>query len=131
MNGDMFRVFALVLIVCIFAITLKSCRGEYALLLSLAATALVLVFLLRSVYPYIVRFRENFDNAELWGECFSVVLKSLGISYLTGFVADICRDFGQSALATKAELAGRCAVFVLCIPLMNGVLDTALGFAGL
>ena len=131
MSTEIFKVLSLILVVCIFAVTLRTYRGEYALLLSLAAVVVILAFILKSVYPAITRLREGFDAGNIPSECFSVVLKALGISYLTGFVADICSDYGHTSLAGKAELAGRCAIFVLCLPLMNSVLDTALGFAGL
>lgn len=131
MSTEIFKVFGLILVVCVLAVTLKSYKGEYALLLSLAAVVVILVFILKSVYPAINRLRDSFDAGGIPAECFSVVLKSLGIAYLTGFIADICRDYGHTSLAGKAELAGRCAIFVLCLPLMNSVLDTALGFAGL
>lgn len=131
MSTEVFKVLSLILVVCILAVTLKSYKGEYALLLSLAAVVVILVFILKSVYPAINRLREGFEAGGVPSECFSVVLKSLGIAYLTGFVADICRDYGHTSLASKAELAGKCAILVLCLPLMNSVLDTALGFAGL
>lgn len=59
---------------------------------------------------------------------FYVALKALGICVITGFIADVCRDAGQTALANKAELAGRCAVFILSLPLLSSLLDTAVGF---
>ena len=59
---------------------------------------------------------------------FSVALKAIGIGYITGFIADACRDGGQASLAGKAELAGKCAVFILVLPLIASILETALGF---
>lgn len=131
MNEELFKVLSFILVVCIFAVVLKSYKGEYALLLSLAAVVVILAFVLKSVHPAINRLRDGFNAGGIPSECFSVVLKSLGIAYLTGFVADICRDYGHTSLAGKAELAGRCAILVLCLPLMNSVLEKALGFAGL
>ena len=61
-------------------------------------------------------------------EYFKVALKALGIGYITSFAADSCRDAGQSALASKAELAGKCAVWMLSLPLVVSVLKIAVGF---
>lgn len=59
---------------------------------------------------------------------FKVALKALGIGYITAFIADSCRDAGQTALALKAELAGKCAIFLLSVPLVLSILETAIGF---
>ena len=58
-------------------------------------------------------------------------VKALGIAYISEFAADTCRDFGQSALAAKAEFAGKCAIFILCVPPAISVLEAAFKVAGL
>ena len=60
-------------------------------------------------------------------EYFKVAIKALGIGYITSFIADACRDSGQSSLAAKAELAGKAAIFVLSLPLLISVLNIAVG----
>ena len=60
-------------------------------------------------------------------EYFKVALKALGIGYVTSFIADTCRDSGQTSLASKAELAGKTAIFVLSLPILVSVLNIAVG----
>ena len=43
-----------------------------------------------------------------------ILFKTLGICFLAQFAADSCRDAGESALASKVELAGRSPF--LCSP---------------
>ena len=57
-----------------------------------------------------------------------VTLKAVGIAYITDFVADACRDAGLASVASKAELVGKSAIFLLSVPLIMSVLDTAIGF---
>ena len=45
-------------------------------------------------------------------------------------MADSCRDFGFASLGAKAELAGKCAVLALSLPLLSEVLSTALELVG-
>jgi len=59
---------------------------------------------------------------------FKTALKALGIGYITTFIADSCRDAGQANLASVSEFAGRCAIFILSLPLILSVMETALGF---
>ena len=119
------------MIAAVSSVLLKGYRSEFAFLVSLGACVTVLLVMVNAVTPFIDYLRELFSAGDIDLSYFSVVLKALAISYIASFAADTCRDFGQSALALKAELAGKCAVFALSLPLIKNVLTTALGFAKL
>ena len=101
---------------------LKQHRPELAMLLSAAAGALVLVALVSPTLQIAVSLGERLNGAGL-SEIFKVLLKVMGICYLTDFAADLCRDFGQSSLASKVELAGKISVIGLCLPLVDTLLS--------
>ena len=46
------------------------------------------------------------------------------------FAADACRDAGESALASRVELAGKMAVVLLSLPLFGEITSVALGLLG-
>ncbi len=56
-----------------------------------------------------------------------VLLKVLGIGYVTQFAADTCRDLGEAGIASKVELCGRGEILLLCLPHFKTLLDVALG----
>ena len=58
------------------------------------------------------------------------MFKTLGICFLAQFAADSCRDAGESALASKVELAGKISILVLSLPLFEDIAQTALGLIG-
>ena len=125
------QIIGVLLIAAVSSVLLKGYRSEFAFLVSLGACVTVLLVMVNAVTPFIDYLRELFSAGDIDLSYFSVVLKALAISYIASFAADTCRDFGQSALALKAELAGKCAVFALSLPLIKNVLTTALGFAKL
>ncbi len=125
---DVMKVLAVCLITAILALVLKDKRQEYALMVVLAGGIVVIFYILRGVISPVNYIREQLDSYGIKTEYFSVALKALGIGYVTGFIADACRDSGQASLASKAELAGKCAIFVLSVPLISSVLKSALGF---
>lgn len=131
MSSELIRILGLIAVVSVFSVLLKDYRPEYSMLLILATSVAVLILIFEKLIPVISSLKSTFEKSGLAAEYFSVALKALGISYISGFVADTCRDFGHTALASKAELAGKCAVFILSFPLLVTVLETALGFAGL
>ena len=125
---EIFKILAICLISALLAIVLKQQKGEYALVVALAGGAVVILYVLKGVFEPIEYIKARLSSCGVKTEYFVVALKALGIGYVTGFIADACRDSGQASLAAKAELAGKCAIFILSVPLISAVLETALGF---
>ena len=125
---EIFKILAICLISAVLAIVLKQQKGEYALIVALAGGAVVTLYVLKGVWTPIEYIKARLLSCGVKTEYFAVALKALGIGYVTGFIADACRDIGQASLAAKAELAGKCAIFILSVPLISAVLETALGF---
>lgn len=128
MISDVFKILALCLTTAAFCVIIKQKNSEYALLLSIAAGVCITLLLLKNITAPIMAISEKLDEYGVQGEYFKVALKAVGIGYVTSFIADACRDSGQTSLAAKAELAGKCAVFLLSVPLIISVLETAVGF---
>lgn len=57
------------------------------------------------------------------------LLKVTGISLLTDFSAQTCRDAGENGLAMKTELAGRVMLLTLALPAMQSLLRQILSLS--
>ena len=55
----------------------------------------------------------------------SVMLKGLGAAILTHICAMTCRECGRPSLADAVELAGKIEIFILCLPLIKKIVETA------
>ena len=128
MNELLIRVLAICLVTAVLCVMLKSKNGEAALLTAVAAGVVISLMLIKAVTPVIAELKALLKDYSITTEYFAVALKAVGIGYLTSFIADSCRDCGQNSLAAKAELAGKCVIFMLSLPLLISVLKTALGF---
>ena len=60
----------------------------------------------------------------------AILLKCVGICFLTEFASDCCFDAGQRALANNIAIAGKIIVLVAAMPLYKDVLDTVLSLTG-
>lgn len=125
---DIFKILAVCLITAVLAILLKQYKAEYSIAVVLGGGIIVIVFVVKNISAPIDYLKDQLEASGINTDYFKVALKALGIGYITSFIADACRDSGQNALAAKAELAGKCAVFVLSLPLISSILQTALGF---
>lgn len=128
MTAELFKILAICLTATAFCTILRQKSGEYALLVAVAAGVCISVILLKNIVTPINVIKDKLNEYGVESEYFKVALKAVGIGYVTSFIADSCRDSGQTSLAAKAEFAGKCAVFLISLPLIISVLDTAVGF---
>lgn len=56
-----------------------------------------------------------------------VVLRIIGIAYLTEFAAQVSRDAGEGALGQKVELGGKALILVLAVPIVGALVHLVLG----
>lgn len=105
----------------IVVVFLKDYRPEFALLVSAAAGVFSLMLLLQPALEIIAEIKGRMETSGLTS-VFSVLLKTVGICYITDFAADLCRDFGQNSLAAKVETAGKLSIVLVCLPLVASVL---------
>lgn len=127
---DLTAVLGVCIIAAAVATLLKSYKAEYALLTAVIAGAVILLSLLFDIADMMLTLHNRVSELGMDTSYFPVALKALGICVITGFIADACRDAGQASLASKAELAGRCAIFIMSVPLLLSLLETAYGFIG-
>lgn len=118
------------IIAAILAVILRENKFEYAIILSLVAGAVIFLSLLDGMLNSFFEIRNIISKIGIDSSYFIIAFKALGICIITGFTADLCRDFGQTALAGRAELAGRCAIFLISLPLISSLLEAAYSFIG-
>lgn len=128
MTAEVFKITALCLIATAFCVILRQKGSEYALLVAVAAGVVVMLLVLNKMAQPIKNLSDSIEAYGINASYLKVALKAVGIGYVTDFIADVCRDSGQSSLASKAELAGKTAIFLLSVPLMMSVLETAVEF---
>jgi stage III sporulation protein AD len=55
------------------------------------------------------------------------ILKIIGIAYIAEFGAQITKDAGQGAIASKIELGGKILILTMAIPILTVIIETVLG----
>ncbi|MGN0442122.1 MAG: SpoIIIAC/SpoIIIAD family protein [Acutalibacteraceae bacterium] len=114
----------------VFAVLLKRYNPEIAMLTAMITGIIIFALILNSISPatdLIKRLSELIGDS---GKNVGILLKSIGICYICQFSADSCRDAGQGALAGKVELAGKIAVVLLCVPMLEEIINFAENIIG-
>ena len=128
MTDALFKILGLCLVAAVLCVVVGKGSREYGLFIAVAAGVIIAVMVLKNISAPIIMIREKLEEYGVESEYFKVALKAVGIGYITSFIADACRDCGQTTLALKAELAGKCAIFMLSVPLIISVLEMAVEF---
>lgn len=120
-----FSVIGLALTGVFLALVLKQCNmPPLALVLGLAVGVLILLRLLPALGGVLDVFRRLAGEAGLNQLYLGVLLKIVVVSYVAEFVAGLCRDAGESALAAKVELAAKVVIMTLSVPIIVNILDS-------
>ncbi|MGC7873528.1 stage III sporulation protein AD [Desulfosporosinus sp. SYSU MS00001] len=121
---EIWQIVGLALIVTIISVVLKQFRPEIALQLSILAGATIFILILSKVRVIIDLLQTLADQANISSYYLMIVLKIVGVAYLAEFGAQICRDAGEGALATKIEIAAKVGVIVLALPIIVAITES-------
>lgn len=126
----MVRIACIGLMAVFLAMKLKSIQSEYALLIGVAACIVLFGF-------SVTKLEVIFDGLNTIQEYLSVnsayigiVLKVVGIAYISEFSANLCKDAGYSGIASQIEMFGKLSILVMSMPILTTLLTTIQEFIG-
>lgn len=109
----------------VLALILGQYRPEFRMLVTAAVTLLLMAMVLEQLSPVLEQLRSTMELTGLTGDYAAVLFKAVGICLLTQLAGDVCRDSGESSIASKIELVGRTAILLTAMPLIQEVLAWA------
>jgi len=102
---------------------LRVYRPEFVPEAVICASVLMLMYILGSFRESLSQLEDLYQKLSCGSTCFPVILKALGIAYVTDFTSAVCMDAGEKAVAGKVELAGKIAVFFAALPVFQSLLE--------
>ncbi|GAF22658.1 stage III sporulation protein AD [Bacillus sp. JCM 19047] len=123
---EIIQIVGLGLIATFLALIVKEQKPVFAFLLTLFVGSLIFLFLLDEIASVIQLINDLAVQANIHTVYLQTILKIIGIAYIAEFGAQISRDAGQAAIASKIELAGKIFILVLAIPIIKAVIEMIL-----
>ena len=111
------------LTVTLAVIVVRQTKPELAVLVGVAGSVVLFFYILDLLEQVFGVFEYILDSTNIDPKLFGILLKIVGVGYLTEFGANICSDSGNSAVASKILLAGKLTIFVLAIPILTNLID--------
>lgn len=118
-------IIGIALIAMILCVLLRGYRPEYSVFLSLTAGILILLMTLDALVPVMETLTELIEISGQGREAFTILLKALGVCFITQLASDACKDAGEGAIASKVELAGKVVILLLAMPLFEQIIGVA------
>lgn len=107
----------------IFGALVQKSNKEYALLISLGASVILLLVLLDRAGPLFQQVEEMASGSTLGGQSIKLMLQAVGITIVGQVVSRLCKDAGESALSYTVDMAARAAVLAAALPAVGTLLE--------
>lgn len=115
------------LISVILALMLNKQNPEWSMYIRIAGGILIFLVIIQKlgvVLEIIKKMSEKIDVDFIY---IGIVFKVLGIAYISEFGAQLCKDAGESSIASKIEFAGKVLIITVSSPVMLALMDIISG----
>ncbi len=88
-------------------------------------SGIIIFFYGISKFEFIVNmFHELSEYLGINETYIRVILKMIGIAYLSEFTASVCKDAGQNTIAGQVDFFGKISMIVISLPVLQSLLET-------
>lgn len=111
------------IIAALLALTLKRQNPEISMTISIVAGVIIFMIIIPELGTVIDMFYKISQNTKLDNVYIAIVLKIIGIAYISEFGVQICKDAGEGAIASKIELAGKVLIMLVSSPILVALMN--------
>lgn len=123
---EIIQIVGLGLIATILILILKEQNSIFAFMLAIITGLIIFLFLIGKISEVIRLLERLATEGGINLIYLKTILKIIGIAYIAEFGAQITRDAGQGAIASKIELAGKILIMVMAIPIITVIIETVM-----
>lgn len=123
---EIIQVVGIAFVATFIVMILKQYRPEFSIYISIIAGILIFVLVVVKLSSVIELVKTLTNKLGTNTQYFSLLIKITGIAYLSEFATNICRDSGESAIASKVELAGRIIIIAMSVPILGALVDVVI-----
>ena len=128
---EIFKIVGVGFVTAISVILLKQTKPELAFAVTIAGVIIVLMLAADMLEETLGALDSISRLTGVENGLVKILLKIVGIGYLTEFAAGILLDFGSPSVADKVVLGGKLTIVAVSLPLISRVLTVLNAFLGL
>lgn len=124
--SEIIKIVGIGMLALIVIIILKQYRPEFAMYISLLAGIAILLIAMQRMGEVVDLIQSISERASINSKFIGILLKITGIAILTEFAVSICKDSGESAIASKIEIGSKVVIISMSIPIISSLLEVML-----
>ena len=125
---EFIKIIGIGFITCFVALIVKQIKPEFFLVVILCGGVAILLLLLGQIEGIVKYFSSIINKTHIDYSIFQILLKVLGIAYLTEFASSLCCDVGSNSIADKIVIAGKITILCLILPIITQLIDAIIEF---
>ena len=125
---EILKIIGVAFVTSITAILLKGTKPEFSFAVTVTGVIVILLFIIDSLQNTIGILGELARMTGVDNGILKILIKIVGVGYLTEFSSGILNDFGSNAVADKVVLGGKITILLLSLPVLEGLLEMIRGF---
>lgn len=120
---EILQIVGLCIIAVILIAVIKPQSPEIAIQISIIVGIIVFFLVISKLTAVIDLIKIYMGKANINMSFMNVLMKIIGIAYIAEFGAEVCKDAGETAIASRIELAAKVIIVVLAVPIITSLLD--------
>lgn len=126
--AELGKIIGVAFVTAIATVLLRSTKPELSFAVTLTGVVIILLFIVDALQDTLSIFSAIANLTGVENGLLKILLKIVGVGYLTEFGAGILNDFGGNAVADKVVLGGKIIIVLLSFPVLEGLLTMIRGF---
>ncbi len=120
--NDSVKLCAIGVICAVLCVMVRHYRAEFVIPSRISAILLIFGALMLMLSP-LMQYLKNIMGEAMPTEYMELVLKALGIAYMTQISSELCRDCGEGNIASCIDTVGKIEIILISLPLLSEIID--------
>ena len=120
---EIIKIIGVAFVTAIASILLKATKPELSFAVTVTGVIVILLFIVDSLQSTFAIFSVIVQASGVDNNLIKLLLKIIGVGYITEFGAGVLNDFGSSAVADKVILCGKITIVFLSLPILQSLLE--------
>ncbi len=125
---DIFKIIGVAFITTFSAALLKPSKPELSFAVTVTGVIVILFLIVDALQNTLTVFSTIAQMTGVENGLLKILLKIVGVGYLTEFGAGLLNDFGSNSVADKVVLGGKITIVLLSMPVIESLLQLVRGF---
>ena len=120
---EIVKIIGVGLIATIILAIIRTYKPELTIYVSIIAGAIIFSMVMDNLSAIIDLLTNLSKKSGINAQYVAILLKISGIAILSEFAVSVCKDLGETAVATKIDLAGKIIIISISIPIISALLE--------